>query len=61
MKYKVIPFVASINHNKGGSNDVAKQLEAIINDYQDEGWKYLRIESVSTFVLPDSGCFGIGG
>jgi hypothetical protein len=30
MEYKVIPFVASINHTKGTSNHVAEQLEEII-------------------------------
>ena len=61
MEYKVVPFVASINQNKGKSSDVADQLENIINKAQEQGWKYMRIESVSTYVLPDSGCFGIGG
>jgi hypothetical protein len=61
MEYKVVPFVASINQNKGQSSDVADQLENIINKAQEQGWKYVRIESVSTYVLPDSGCFGIGG
>ncbi|GAA3644508.1 hypothetical protein [Flavivirga jejuensis] len=60
MEYKVIPFIASIEQNKGKSSDVAEQLETIINDNISKGWKYIRLESVSTFVNPDSGCFGLG-
>lgn len=60
MEYKVIPFVASIDSKKGNSNHVADQLEEIIKHHSNEGWKYVRLESVSTFVQPDAGCFGLG-
>lgn len=60
MEYKVIPFVASINHSKGTSNHVAEQLEEIIKHHSNQGWKYIRLESVTTFVQPSSGCFGLG-
>lgn len=60
MKYKVIPFVASIDSKKGTSDHVAEQLENLVNDYNNEGWKYVRLESVTTFVQPDAGCFGFG-
>lgn len=59
MEYKVIPFVASIDSKTGNSNQVAKQLESIIENYTSQGWEYIRLESVSTFVQPDQGCFGI--
>jgi len=26
-----------------------------------EGWVHIRLESVTTFVSPDNGCFGFGG
>lgn len=61
MEYKVIPFIASIDYNKGTSNHVAEQLEGIIKHYTDQGWDYVRLESVSTYVQPDAGCFGFGG
>jgi len=61
MKYKVIPFVASIDHKVGNSDHVAQQLEKLINQYASEGWNYVRLEGVTTFVSPDNGCFGIGG
>jgi hypothetical protein len=61
MEYKVIPFVASIDSKQGTSHHVAQQLEELIMDYNSKGWKYIRLESVSTFIQPDSGCFGLGG
>jgi hypothetical protein len=60
MEYKVIPFVASIDPKKGTSDHVAEQLESAIKIYNDQGWKYVRLESVTTFVQPDAGCFGAG-
>jgi hypothetical protein len=61
MEYKVVPFVASIDHKKGTSAHVAEQLEQLINQHASTGWKYIRLEGVSTFVSPDNGCFGLGG
>ena len=60
MEYKVIPFVASIDSKKGNSTHVADQLEEIIKHHSNQGWNYVRLESVSTFIQPDSGCFGLG-
>lgn len=61
MDYKVIPFVASIDSKKGNSNHVADQLDDVIRHHSNQGWEYVRLESVSTFVQPDNGCFGFGG
>lgn len=60
MEYKVIPFVASIDSKKENSTHVAEQLEEIIKHHSNQGWSYIRLESVSTFVQPESGCFGLG-
>lgn len=60
MEYKVIPFVASIDSKSGNSTHVAQQLEEIIKHHSNQGWKYKRLESVSTFIQPDAGCFGFG-
>lgn len=60
MEYKVVPFVASIDPNKGTSDHVAEQLENLIKNFANQGWKYVRLESVTTFVQPDAGCFGLG-
>ncbi len=61
MEYKVIPFVASIDAKKGTSSNVAQQLEDIIKHYANQGWKYISLESVTTVVQPNFGCFGFGG
>ena len=62
MKYKVVPFIASLDQKKQfSSQHVAEQLAQIINKYGDEGWTYIRLESVSTQVAPDNGCFGVIG
>lgn len=61
MEYKVIPFLASTDRKKNTQNQVADQLESIIKHHSDQGWKYIRVESITTFVQPDSGCFGFGG
>ena len=61
MEYKVVPFVASIDFKKGTSDHVAEQLEKLINHYAAQGWEYVRLESVTTYVGPDNGCFGFGG
>ncbi|MFT5891322.1 MAG: hypothetical protein ACI9Y7_001423 [Dokdonia sp.] len=60
MEYKVIPFVASIDRNKNPSNQVAEQLEDLIKTYTNKGWQYIRLESVTTLVKADGGCFGFG-
>lgn len=61
MEYKVVPFIATLNQQKKTSKDVATQLEKLIIQATDQGWEYVRLESVSTYIQPDSGCFGIGG
>lgn len=60
MEYKVVPFTAILDQKKETSQVVAGQLEKLIQNYNQQGWEYVRLESVSTFIQPDSGCFGIG-
>lgn len=60
MEYKVVPFTATLDQKKETTSVVADQLEKLIAKYNDLGWQYIRLESVSTYVQPDSGCFGIG-
>jgi hypothetical protein len=60
MEYKVVPFVASIDPKSGNSNHVAEQLQEVITAHKERGWNYVRLESVTTFVHPDAGCFGLG-
>ncbi|ALL05511.1 hypothetical protein AQ505_08425 [Pedobacter sp. PACM 27299] len=60
MEYKVVPFTATLDQKKETAHVVADQLEKLIQKHNQQGWAYVRLESVSTFVQPDSGCFGVG-
>ncbi|MFY1048047.1 hypothetical protein [Chryseobacterium sp. GP-SGM7] len=60
MEYKVVPFVATANQQNMSSSIIAQQLENLILVQSAQGWKYLRLESVSTYIQPVEGCFGIG-
>lgn len=60
MEYKVVPFTATLDQKKETTAAVAQQLEKIVNSYRTQGWVYVRLESVSTYVQPDPGCFGFG-
>jgi hypothetical protein len=59
MQYKVIPFQAQIGET-GGTSNVASQLESLIANETLEGWEYVRLETVETFIQGSSGCFGLG-
>lgn len=58
MEYKVIPFVATANHQNQNSANIAKQLEDLIRVQASQGWNYIRLENVSTHIQPIKGCFG---
>lgn len=60
MEYKVVPFVASIDQKTGSASQVAEQLQNKIEKYTAQGWTYVRLEGVTTFVQADNGCFGFG-
>jgi hypothetical protein len=59
MTYKVVPFTAVIASNANASA-AAAQLETLIQSYTSDGWDYVRLESVDTFVAGTNGCFGFG-
>ena len=59
MKYKVIPFVASIGRGQG-ANAAAEQLQQLCDEQAASGWEFMGLETVSTYVAGSSGCFGIG-
>lgn len=62
MQYKVVPFIASLDQKKQFSSQfVAEQLEKTITEHNANGWRYLKLESVTTQVAPDNGCFGVIG
>ena len=59
MEFKVVPFVAKIT-SKDSTTQVANQLQTVINSYSQEGWEYLRMDNVETYVEGTNGCFGFG-
>lgn len=61
MLYKVVPFTATMDKKKDTTAVVAAQLESLVRKFAGQGWAYVRLESVSTYVQPDTGCFGFGG
>ncbi len=58
-QYSVVPFVAVIAHREG-STAAASQLQELIRSYAQNGWQYVRLESVETYIAGDNGCFGMG-
>ncbi len=61
MQYDVVPFTANILKGQGAA-DAAQQLFQLINQRAQEGWEYVRLESVSTNITTpaNAGCMGIG-
>jgi hypothetical protein len=59
MQFKVVPFTAHMVRNDTSST-VASQMQTIIDDYVLQGWEYIRMDSVQTFIAADEGCFGFG-
>ncbi|CAH0129418.1 hypothetical protein MP478_17365 [Chryseobacterium sp. WG14] len=60
MEYKVIPFVATANQQNMSAKNIAEQLDNLIKIHTNNGWEYVRLESVSTYIQPVDGCFGLG-
>lgn len=59
MEFKVVPFLAQITRNDTSAK-VATQMQTIIDDNKTQGWDYMRMDSVQTYIDADQGCFGIG-
>lgn len=59
MQYKIVPFNASIKRDET-SQAAASQLEIIVLAAAAEGWEYVRMESIPTYVAGSAGCFGFG-
>ncbi|WP_394970374.1 hypothetical protein [uncultured Croceitalea sp.] len=62
MEYKVVPLDPTFDSKTATatSNDGADYLERFIKHYTSQGWIYVRVESISTYVSGNSGCFGAG-
>ncbi len=61
MQYHVVPFTANIVKGQGGDAAAAHMSDAI-NHYAQQGWEYVRLESVRTIISSpgNAGCMGFG-
>lgn len=59
MEYKVIPFNAVVRENNGAVL-AAKQLQQLIDEMNADGWEYVEMVNIDTFVQGNDGCLGIG-
>ena len=61
MQYHVVPFTANIVRGQGGDAAAANMSEAI-NHFAQQGWEYVRLESVRTIISSPAraGCIGFG-
>lgn len=59
MTYKVVPFSAKITRDDSTAS-VANQIQTIVDNMNNSGWDYMRMETVQTWVAGTNGCFGIG-
>lgn len=59
MKYKVVPFAATVGNSQDASH-LASQVEEIISSNASSGWEYVSVHQLQTFKAGSSGCFGLG-
>ena len=59
MEYKIVPFTAQLTRDDS-TKAVADQMQGIIDGHISRGWKFLRTDSIPTYVAGTNGCFGIG-
>lgn len=64
MQYHVVPFTANIVKGQGG-DAAATNMSDAINHFAQQGWEYVRLESVRTLITApatpgNAGCMGFG-
>ncbi len=59
MQYKVVPINPVIRKGENVTH-LAMEFEGVIQKYVEEGWGFVSLESLSTWVTGNSGCFGFG-
>lgn len=60
MEYKVVPIFPVQKKNED-AKALAQNFEIMIQNYNAQGWQYIRTESLKVWVDGNSGCFGIVG
>lgn len=58
-EFRVVPFVANVS-SKEGAAAAARQLQDLCNANIGEGWEFMGLENVDTYIAGEAGCFGIG-
>jgi hypothetical protein len=59
MEYKVV-YIAPVQRSNQSGQLIAQDLETVIKKYVADGWIYVRVESIQTWVQP-SFCFALNG
>jgi hypothetical protein len=59
MQYKVVPFHPTVT-DTGGATQAAGELQKIIDEHTQAGWKFNSLASMTSTVKP-TGCASIGG
>jgi hypothetical protein len=57
--FKVVPFQAAISHY-GTMHELAASLQIAIDLENADGWDFVQLQELTTWVDGSSGCFGIG-
>lgn len=55
-QYKVVPFIGKLDQ-RGRAEDVADQLQGLINNYTERGWIFHQLADVNIEIKP--GCLGV--
>jgi hypothetical protein len=61
LEYRVVPFMANV-HASEGAQGAAAQLQDLVNQHANQGWRFHGLENVEMVVhYPgNSGCLGFG-
>lgn len=59
MQYKVVPISPVIRKGENVTN-LAAEFESVIQKYIEQGWDFVSLESLSTWIAGSNGCFGFG-
>jgi len=59
MQYKIVPISPVIRKGENVTH-LAAEFESVIQKYIEQGWEFVSLESLSTWVTGSSGCFGFG-
>jgi hypothetical protein len=59
MEYKVVSISPNLSR-KSPPTQVADDLENVIQKYAEQGWEFMQVETLGTYVDGTNGCFGLG-